>query len=268
MQEYNNTDRQLHWLSQVIAKINRTFVPPKDDDSHTNLSFDPVASRLTGRWINTPSGDVMAGLNLNTLHFEWFDRTLSPLHETAVTGKSISQLEQEVAAFPESLGMDISGIGQPLHFEIPDYGFNQIPDETLLIQGMAKWKLFRQLANQSCFAFLGFLQSEGEVRIWPHHFDTGVYVQATRHMGIGFGLAMKDEMAGDAYFYIAGYKSAGSIQYRQLPALQTGKWITGDSWNGAILPISRLSQLSTVDAQLKIISFIRDTTLWYLNNSR
>lgn len=37
LSSYNAADRQLHWLSQVIARINRMFVSPKEDDSHTNL---------------------------------------------------------------------------------------------------------------------------------------------------------------------------------------------------------------------------------------
>ena len=48
MQEYINTDRQLHWLSQVITKVNRSFVPAEKDDSHTNLYFDVIQKGIYG----------------------------------------------------------------------------------------------------------------------------------------------------------------------------------------------------------------------------
>lgn len=47
---YNKTDHQVHLLSQIIAKFNRTYVAEKEDDSHTNLDFDPLGHRLYGRF--------------------------------------------------------------------------------------------------------------------------------------------------------------------------------------------------------------------------
>ncbi len=47
MQEYNNSDRQIHWLSQVMAKANRAYVPEQKDDSHTNLYFDAPEKRIS-----------------------------------------------------------------------------------------------------------------------------------------------------------------------------------------------------------------------------
>ena len=58
MQEYNNIDKKIHQLSQIIAKVNRTFVPKKADDSHTNFFFDPLSHRLYGRWIKTKDQNV------------------------------------------------------------------------------------------------------------------------------------------------------------------------------------------------------------------
>ncbi len=72
MQAYIKTDRQLHWLSQVIAKINRTYVPKKNDDSHTNLYFDNLGKRITGRWI---------------------DRSLITLHDVSVFNSDMEELE-------------------------------------------------------------------------------------------------------------------------------------------------------------------------------
>lgn len=267
MQVYNNTDRQLHWLSQVIAKVNKAFVTEKADDSHTNLFYDPVGDKLTGRWIESPEGEILLSLNLDTMQFEWLDKTLKPLQAFTIFDKSIQQLEKDAAKYPAKFGMETAAISQPLHFEIPDYGIKNITEKDIAGEGLAIWKFYRQLANDNCFTILGYTQSESEVRIWPHHFDTGIYAQVTNDMGIGFGLAMKDEMAGNAYFYLSGYKSSGSINYVDLPGLSHGSWETG-TWKGAILRLDEIS-VGPIEQAGKIVkSFIKEAVDWFLNQNK
>ena len=64
MQRYPKVDQQIHLLSQLIAKANRTFVPKSEDDSHTNLFFDPLGNRITGRWVKAGKNKVIFALNL------------------------------------------------------------------------------------------------------------------------------------------------------------------------------------------------------------
>ncbi len=265
MQEYNKTDQQLHWLSQVLAKTGRAFVPEKEDDSHTNLYFDPVAGRLCGRWIVQEKQKSMLTLNLASMQFEWLDRYFEVKHSTSVVDKSLEEIEKEVAIFPSSLGMPSEKMFEALHFEIPRYGFNSIAQKDLSDEGLRQWKFFRYLANLASLDFMGFVQAESEIRIWPHHFDTGVYTQLTPGFGLGFGLAMEDSIAGQPYFYLAGYASDQQIQYTNLPALKTGKWITGENWNGAILPLGDLDTRK-LEANLSVIEgFIRSAGNWYLS---
>ncbi len=66
MQEYNKADQQLHLLCQIIGKANRTYVPEKADESHTNLYFDSWGDKILGRWIQTDSGNVIVALDLRT----------------------------------------------------------------------------------------------------------------------------------------------------------------------------------------------------------
>ncbi|MBE9517207.1 MAG: hypothetical protein IMY68_01520, partial [Bacteroidetes bacterium] len=70
MKEYTKVDQHLHLLCQVIGKANRTFVPEKTDESHTNLYFDSWGNKILGRWIQSGSGTILVALDLNTLQFE------------------------------------------------------------------------------------------------------------------------------------------------------------------------------------------------------
>lgn len=267
MQEYTNTDRQLHWLSQVIAKVNKAFVTEKADDSHTNLYYDPVGDKLTGRWIERPEGEILLGLNLETMQFEWLNKMLKPLEAFAIFDKSIQQLEKDAAHYPGKLGMETSGIFQPMHFKIPDYGIKSLSEKDISREGLAAWKFYRQLANDTCSAILGYLQSQSEVRIWPHHFDTGIFAQVNDSLGIGFGLAMKDQMAGNAYFYLSAYKSSGRINYVDLPELSRGHWETG-SWKGAVLKLDEIPFDSVEKAGKIVKNFIKETVDWFLNQNK
>ncbi|MDT8392916.1 MAG: hypothetical protein RQ761_03670 [Bacteroidales bacterium] len=266
MQEYNNTDRQLHWLSQLIAKVNKAFVTEKTDDSHTNLYYDPVGDKLTGRWIESPQGEILFSLNLETMQFEWLDKTLKSQQAFTIFDKSIQQLEKDAANYPAKFGMEADAVFKPLHFTIPDYGIKSISEKDISEEGFAAWKFYRQLANEVCHALPGYLQVEGEVRIWPHHFDTGIYAQLTDNLSIGFGLAMKDDMAGNAYFYLSAYKSSGSINYVDLPELSRGQWETG-AWKGAILRLDEIPVDSIEQAGKIVINFFKGAVRWLLNQN-
>ena len=93
MKSYTATDQQLHWLCQVIAKANRTFVPAKEDDSHTNLYFDFLGNRITGRWIQTESDKVLFTLNLTNLDFEIINSSQQVIATTKTDGRSIEEIE-------------------------------------------------------------------------------------------------------------------------------------------------------------------------------
>lgn len=265
MQAYIKTDQQLHWLSQVLAKTGRAFVPAKEDDSHTNLYFDPVAERLLSRWIEKDQQKIALTLNMASMQFEWVDQYFEIKHANSVFDKNLEEIEKEVAVFPGSLGMPTDKMFEALHFEIPDYGFRSIGQKDISDEGLRQWKFFRYLANLACLDFLGFLQAKSEIRIWPHHFDTGVYAQVSTGFGLGFGLAMEDSMAEQPYFYLAGYASDRKIGYTNLPELQVGRWITGDGWKGAILPLAELHSKKLKANLSSIAGFIGSASNWYLS---
>lgn len=264
MQEYIKTDSQIHWLSQIIAKVNKALVPEKEDDSHTNLYFDAISKRLIGRWIDTPEGKIMCALNLTNHSFEWLNNHLQNQSAISIEKKELKDLEQEVSEYPKSLGLNISKIANPQHFEIPDYKISAIQQEELTEEGIKKWSKVRELANNACLAITGYLQPESEIRIWPHHFDTGIYSQVTKSFGIGFGLAIEDSMVGEPYFYLSGYSSGTPIQYKNLTNLDSGKWFTGEHWNGAVLPLGEIYDLSPDLALDKIKKYIKQSVDWFL----
>ena len=264
MQEYNNIDKKIHQLSQIIAKVNRTFVPKKADDSHTNFFFDPLSHRLYGRWIKTKDQNIILTLNLQTNKFEWLDDSLSTLHSIDIVGFKYEQLEDYVEGSLEEFGLDKNGFRNEMHYKIPVYSFLNKSFEKFDKNSREVWELYRGLANGSCNVMSGFLQAVGEIRIWSHHFDTGIYVTPNKSIGLGFGLAMKDDMVGNPYFYFSGYGLNGKeIDYTNVPDLDSGKWIINDQWKGAVLS---LEEIKNTDITI-VNSFILDVCQWFLKNN-
>ncbi len=267
MQAYIKTDQQMHWLSQLIAKVNKAFVPEKADDSHTNLYFDPVAAKLLGRWISSGQEKFIFGFNLNTFNFEWINSQMQVQKSITVFGKVLPELESEVAEAAGKLSLDKNAMIGKLHFEIPDYQINSLQAGDISAAGLSAWVYYRDIANLASQRMLGWLQSESEVRIWPHHFDTGIYAQITGDPGIGFGLAMEDSMAGEPYFYLAGYSSKKAITYESLPDLSPGYWELGENWKGAILPIGKLPANDLQKALSTLDDFFKNASAWYVKST-
>lgn len=265
MQAYNNSDRQIHWLSQVLAKANRAYVPEQEDDSHTNLYFDAIGTRILGRWIDGPAGKMALGLDLKSLTFQWLDEGQNILSEFSALNKNMDELESGVSVYPGSLKMSSADLSNALHFELPDYGISKLNKGDFTDEGFRSWIYYRDLANKASQDLLGYLQLESEICIWPHHFDTGIYTMVSDQLGLGFGLAMKDAMVGEAYFYMSGYAAESPLEYQNLPPLSAGRWESSEQWKGAVLPVTDISDSSGEEARQVIRLFTKEALAWFLN---
>jgi hypothetical protein len=260
---YNKTDQRLHLLSQTITKANRTYIAPKEDDSHTNLYYDELDNRIVGRWISNGSQNMMLTLNLETLQFEWLDYRKEVVQSVATIGRAISDIENDLSESLQAIGLNSKGFTEGLHYQIPDYPFAKEPVLAIDKTDMNHWQSYRNLANELCGLVLGYLGKEEEIRIWPHHFDTGIYAEVDQKVGIGFGLAMEDSMAGAAYFYLSGYPLQGTFEYKNLPSLASGRWEVGEHWQGAILPITNLSSGLFSENREAISEYLLNSIKWF-----
>jgi len=263
MKQYNNTDQHLHFLCQVIAKANRSFVPKNRDDSHTNLYFDSLGNRITGRWIKVKNEKFICSLNLANLHYEISNDAQKVFASIPSIGSTMDEIEEKIEKSLSELGLKTRDFREKLHFKISEYDFIKAPVAAIESVALAEWKEMRELANEACFHLLGHLQNKEEIRIWPHHFDTGIYTIINSNIGLGFGLAMQDEMVGEPYFYMSGNSLDSTINYIDLPSDKDWRWEIGKKWNGAVLSLNQLFD-KTEDEQKAILrNFIINAYAWY-----
>ncbi|GAB5540087.1 MAG: hypothetical protein Salg2KO_21900 [Salibacteraceae bacterium] len=264
---YNQTDKQLHALCQIIAKANRTFVPKKEDDSHTNLYYDSLAHRILGRWFELNNLRILMTLNLESQCFEIVDDRQQVHTSVSFASKSSASIESELEQALKGLGIDTKSFQDAMHYHIPDYDFATNHGNSISQEALAEWGMIRSMANDAAHRFIGHVQTKAEVRIWPHHFDTGIYTEVNNKLGIGFGLAMKDNMVGAPYFYVTGYPSDGKIDYEDLHTIGQGEWIVNDDWKGAVLSLNHLNDRSDYETRNIINEYINEAVRYFLSVS-
>jgi len=262
MQSYNTTDKKIHQICQVIAKVNRSLVPKKDDDSHTNLYYESIEKRIYGRWFRQNDNKYILALDLVDFSFLLLADNKEIVKQFQIEGKTISEIEGDIEKSFNALDFPTEGLMKELHFEIPSYDFIDALWEKPDVVALDAWGAYRTLANEISMLLLGIAQTISEIRIWPHHFDTGIYCKVKSNLGVGFGLAMQDEMANDSYFYMAAYPENFDIQYDNLPKGDNWKWIVNDNWKGAILGLKELDGKTYEERRGMLIDFIKSTYEW------
>ena len=265
MQAYIDTDQRLHLLAQMLTKANQAYVMHEDDDGHTNLFFDPISMSIYGRWKPTATGRALLTIDLSNYCFNWLDDNWQVLCHIPFRDRTISEIEDGLAEHLPTIGLRGNAFKQDLHYDIPDYGFSEHPFTSLNDTAVEDWMCYRQLANEACFSILGHLQVPGEVRIWPHHFDTGIYVQPNNRLGVGFGLAIQDSLVEVPYFYLSAYGLGNVvIDYSTFSTLQHGEWKVTEHFKGAIFRLDEMARIEPAKRHPCIFIFINETMQWYL----
>jgi len=259
MQGYIKIDKYIHQHCQTIAKFGRSFAESKEDDSHTNLSLDEIGKTIWGRWVNVNNKKYMLGLDLPTQKFNLVDKNKSLVVSFEMKGKKQSDVESDLASyFNDKLSLDGEDFLKPLHYEIPAYDFVDEEIPKYHVDQMDVWFQYRSLAKKTCLLLTDHLQTAAEIRIWPHHFDTGIYIEYDKQIGIGFGWAMADSMMSEAYFYYSVYGVNGfKVNYDNPIKLSVGKWIINENWKGAVLSLSQATESNAA-------TFLRESTSWAL----
>ena len=230
-----NAEQEVHLAAQYLAAFAINYVVPNEDDSHTNLGFDPNNKTLSSRSF----GENQCRLDFEYESFSLKLRAKEQSFKLFLDGKIhldiIAWINENLKLMNVKKTYDYS-----FHYEIPykiteDYEFKKPSKDRI-----SSLVSLRILAHKAMGDFLSNLDANGEIRIWPHHFDSGVMMNLdVNNRQMGLGLAIPDEMIDTYYFYASGYGPKGAIAVDQYDSLKHGDWKSGD-FNGAILKAQEL----------------------------
>ena len=132
--------------------------------------------------------------------FEWLNDQWEVLQSFSIEGKTQDEIELAIQAKLPKLKLDPKNFLAEMHYEIPDYGLGNRMWSAFSMEAKKEWVRWHTIANEANLLVSGTLQTPARIRIWPHHFDTGIYIEPNKTRGIGFGLPMQDSIVGAPYF--------------------------------------------------------------------
>lgn len=234
---------QVHLAAQYLAAAGISFLEKEQDDSHTNLAFDVEEGSLYSRPLNEQEDQLV--FDYERFSLEW---------KSGIKAASFSldgAQHSVIVAWIRNMASQ-SGINKIYRYEF-HYDLSYSIDEEYTFKlndakALKEMKALRALAHLSIEEFLKRQGLEAEIRIWPHHFDTGAYFvwDEARKLAIGLGLAIPDALCDEFYFYISGYSNNTGIDPKNFDPLNIGEWIS-DGFKGAILPRSKAKENSIHD---------------------
>lgn len=243
----------MHLAAQYLATAAISFLEAEKDDSHTNIGFDAKEGYLYSRSFGAQSYFMSLSYIDFSLNFHGPDSSVKFLldgksHKEVVSW--ISNYSSQVIASP--------GYKFALHYELPypldDEFVFQLTDPDQL----AVLLRLRILAHEVCHDFLAQNNFKSDIRIWPHHFDTGIYFELdVDDKQLGMGLAIPDSMIDDHYFYVGGYDAHGPIAVSGFEDLKVGTWID-EGFQGAVVRAAN-KDFNT------ILNFLNEAKDKYLN---
>ena len=235
---------EIHLGAQYLAAAGISFVEKQADDSHTNLAWDTDNQRLVSRKFGTKKSQL--ALSFNPFSLEWLNN-----------GELVANVTLENKTHAELLNWIVNEARENVvgkeytyafHYELPyevitdDFAFGQpiTSESTVLSEALS-------LAQGVFEKFLATNNLTSEIRVWPHHFDLGIYTELSseKNLFIGAGLAIPDTMIDELYFYASGYKGGEAVVTKAFDGLSEGKWHS--DWEGATLVANGRS---TTEAEL------------------
>ena len=249
------TIKSLHIAAQYLAAAGISFIKKETDDSHTNLGWNTSQGRIETHFFG-PENQQLA-INLITQHLEW-------LKEGEKTDSiNINQHSHQEILDWISVQVSKSGLKEvykyQFHYDLP---YPTLLDSESLIFDIQTLKKIVERFNTGQKAFELFLAKNNlmsPIRIWPHHFDLGIYTRlnSESNLFMGAGLAIPDSLVDDLYYYASAYNNGSAIVTKSFSPLSSGNWRT--DWNGATLAASQ------IDANTAS-NFLTDSQNEFLNN--
>ncbi|WP_339841698.1 hypothetical protein [uncultured Maribacter sp.] len=238
--------KMMHLAAQYLAAAGISFVDKQDDDSHTNLGFSIDKQQLETHPLSS-NGDVIA-LNYKTFSLEW----ISPKNNASfpLDGKTHQQvLEWLIRTADAFLGKKYT---YDFHYDLP-YTIDNAFKYKLNISELKELAALRILAQTSLEKTLSDTGLKSDVRVWPHHFDSGAYASLNNDLAVGFGLAVPDDMINEHYFYISGYHGHNGIDTSNFDTLSLGEW-KNEGFKGAVLPALKVSEAQAIQFFIEAIN--------------
>ncbi len=241
--QLQDTLLQQYHAAQFLAMAGHHLVPQRADDSNTSMEYLPEKELLAGQEIK--DGKRLA-LRLHDLTLGILQNNILLPHSIELIGLTRSDAFNKLIYLLNSVDIDTNILSINLHYDIPDHELiHEATFKHIEARNIEEQSRYRHNARFILKQLKADYPRAEEIRIWPHHFDTGSFIpvamddqgEVTRSMGIGW--AIPDGMVNEPYFYLSIWSKDPLEFPKNMPSLPSGSWMN-PVWNGGILRLSEI----------------------------
>jgi hypothetical protein len=255
--ELNQADRTFHSLAQLIALTGTNQLPTQADDSQANIIWNSDQDRLESHPFEQMGQQLRFVIDLPSFSLQFLDEQDNQVATFGIEDKTPTQATSWWQTV--MLAWDFNPT-KPLNYQLetaPVALYTQYSRPAK----QSEWADWRTIANQKLADLNRLSGRTSDIRIWPHHFDTGVYYsipdeQGKEQSAIWAGYAIADVVSPEPYFYLSGYSKQHPIDFTTANKLSVGYWLARPDWQGACLPVSQIAEPE------QITRFLADSYAW------
>jgi hypothetical protein len=253
---------QAHHAAQWLARAARGLIPPRPDDSHTNLGWNEALPGLETHAL--PDGTAL-GLKIS-------DLTLVLRKGPSTTGwQTISLDTRRDPDIRERLGRELGARGfdagkldAPPPYDLPAHplGHGAAYAVAGLAEALTELAAWYANADRALSAVRQRLATHGlmapPVRCWPHHFDLDTLLRLGAGADaptIGIGFCPGDDYYDEPYFYVSRHPGPDIAGLPALP--KVGHW-HAHHFTAAVAVGHKI--VAVADRQAEVETFLRAAT--------
>ncbi|HTS39453.1 MAG TPA: hypothetical protein VMH84_02780 [Xanthobacteraceae bacterium] len=209
---------QAHHAVQWLARSARAYVPPRPDDSHTNLGWDDAL----GGFVTHPFAD---GARL-ALRIADLSLTLTAAKgQFSLDGRTDAEARAWLGLGLQAQGLDEHKLDAPSPYEMPAHavaggGTYSTGKISTALHDLATWY---SNANGALVDAREKLATRGLkppiIRCWPHHFDLDSLISLGGDKTTGLGFSPGDDYYDEPYFYITLYPEPEGMTLPEMPPI-------------------------------------------------
>lgn len=235
MEIINDIQNKFHHISQFLGGFGKSYLPEKEDQSHTAMMWDIGKSALVTQTFRK----VHIELSYQDIDLKIFcgDAT----YELDLLGVNYEIIENWIKESMEDFGLDPDVYAPHAGFALktPFDGFIAIDneEEKAILTAIEHRNIAQKCLQDISLSF----PKTTKIWVWPHDFDTGMLIGMGENSSfdtkvIGCGYAIADDVYETPYYYVYAWSKAHDISYAQLPDLKYGTWLINTHWKGILLP--------------------------------
>jgi len=259
-EEIGKVRETVHEAIQFIASTGISYVPKKQDDSHTNCEWSRNLKSFVGN-VFGEKRNICLGLNIADFKLLLLKENWTIIEEFNLNGKSLHEILTWMKKNYESRGLDFDQFTLDKHYDIPaKYVFEGIKFNVENKQAFQELSDYYANADLVLRSYISDLTNATPVRCWPHHFDiaTLLNIDQDKLQSIGIGLSPGDSNNQEPYFYVTMWPYP-DLEKISLPEISEGKWNV-EGWIGTSLKTSEIVKNTNEQKQSEmVLNFIESS---------